>query len=192
MPAIALPLILSLFVSLPRAQAHHLAAQGWQGGRDLCAILANHDAWAGDTLRAARRWQVQPSLLLAIVFHESRFNGKAKSSKSSAYGYSQAIDATWGRYERNARAADGGARRDNFRDAIDFVGWYVSTIKRSLGVHAPKAIYLAYHEGERGFRNKNYLAKPWLWSVADAVAETERIFREQWRACYGFSLAQLK
>ena len=170
------------------ALAAHPEGQNWRGERDICAILGAHEQWVGDTLRASRRWQVQPALLLAIIYHESRFNSEARNPKSSSYSYSQAIDNTWKRYLSSTRASSL-ARRDNFRDAIDFVGWYVATIRNSLGLRTPEAIYLAYHEGEQGFRRKTYLRKFWLWGVADEVAATTLLFQKQWHSCYGYRIA---
>ena len=171
------------------ALAAHPEGQNWRGERDICAILGAHEEWVGDTLRASRRWQVQPALLLAIIYHESRFNSDARNPKSSSYGYSQAIDSTWERY-LSSTGASSQALRSSFRDSIDVVAWYVNTIRDALGVRTPEAIYLAYHEGEQGFRRKSYMPKIWLWGVADDVAATTRLFEQQWHSCYGYKIAK--
>ena len=73
---------------------------------------------------------------MAIMFHESKFRRKAKpprryilgvipgKRRSTAYGYSQALDSTWQAYIDQSR--NYGARRTNFYDSIDFVGWYMN------------------------------------------------------------------
>ena len=44
--------------------------------------------------------------------------------QSSAFGYSQALDGTWEEYLEDQRRRR--ARRDNIRDAADFMGWYMT------------------------------------------------------------------
>ncbi len=66
--------------------------------------------------------------------------------KSSSYGYAQAKDETWRWYERSiGKNRD----RDDFSDAIDFIGWYNNQSVRTLGISRTDtfSLYLAYHEG---------------------------------------------
>ena len=51
---------------------------------------------------------------------------------SSAYGYAQAKDETWADYKREA--GGWGASRDDFADALDFMGWYIQKSQRVNGV----------------------------------------------------------
>ncbi|MCP3430036.1 hypothetical protein NLF92_13935, partial [Alteromonas sp. LMIT007] len=73
------------------------------------------------------------------IYQESKFVADARTPfkyvlgvipmgrQSSAYGYSQALDATWDEYRRaeNRRTA----KRDRIRDASDFMGWYMTQSK---------------------------------------------------------------
>lgn len=70
---------------------------------------------------------------MAIIHQESKFIGDNRTPvkyvlgvlpmggrQSSAYGYAQALDATWKEYQR-AEGGRGGAKRDDIRDATDFM-----------------------------------------------------------------------
>ena len=103
--------------------------------------------------------------------------------QSTAYGYSQALNATWEEYQNSA----GGRRstRDDIRDATDFMGWYMDESTQRLGISKTDAAsqYLAYHEGRTGFANQSYLAKPWLVEVAARVGARSEMYREQLQYC---------
>ncbi|MNN39648.1 hypothetical protein D3C81_1536950 [compost metagenome] len=83
---------------------------------------------------------------------------------SSAYGYAQAQDPVWGEYKD---ATDNGGSRDNFDDAIMFIGWYTTGTRSQLGISQWDAYnqYLAYHEGRGGYSRGSYRSKPWLMQV---------------------------
>ena len=103
--------------------------------------------------------------------------------QSSAFGYSQALDATWEEYKvetRNRRA-----RRDDIRDATDFMGWYMNKTRERNGIPLTDARnqYLAYHEGHTGYSRASYNAKPWLVRVAREVGERSQVYRAQLVAC---------
>lgn len=87
----------------------------------------------------------------------------------STYGYAQAQDPVWEEYieERDNSGAD----RDNFEDAIDFIGWYTNGIQKRLKVSKWDAYgqYLAYHEGRGGYERKTTEEKPWLKTVDKKV-----------------------
>ena len=56
-----------------------------------------------------------------------------------------------------------GADRDDFGDTIDFIGWYNNVSNEQLGIDKQDAfrLYLAYHEGHGGYRNKVTVAGYW-------------------------------
>jgi hypothetical protein len=101
---------------------------------DICEIFREKSGWYEDAKTARARWGVPISIMMAFMHQESRFVATAKPARkklwgfipgprpSDAYGYSQAKDATWTWYERSS--GNYGADRDNFDDAIDFIGWY--------------------------------------------------------------------
>jgi len=118
---------------------------------------------------------------MSILRQESAFQNRVKpertkllgvipwSRKSSAFGYTQAIDATWDWYrdENNKPLAS----RVNFADAIDFTGWYINKSYQINGINKGDAYnqYLAYHEGHGGFKKKSYQSQSWLIDVAKKV-----------------------
>lgn len=163
---------------------------------DICAIFRDKDGWYDDAEAASDAWGSAIPVMMAIVYQESRFQADAKPPRtrifgfipgprpSSAYGYSQAKTATWNEYERAAGRLFG-ADRDNFADAIDFVGWYNhQSLKRSgISPDNTYGLYLAYHEGHGGYNRATYLKKPWLTSVARKVEAKAGSYRAQLVDC---------
>ena len=162
---------------------------------NLCSVFAEKTEWRKPTLRTEKRWSIPVSVLMATMFHESSYRADARPPRryflgfipgprpSTAYGYAQALDGTWDEYvDKNSRWF---ANRDEFDDAIDFIGWYHNLSTREIGIRADDAVnlYLAYHEGRTGFAGNSYLAKPWLVRYAERVGETELSYRSQLAGC---------
>jgi len=163
---------------------------------NICAIFREKDGWYADAAESRNEWGSAIPVMMAIVYQESRFQADAKPPRtrifgfipgprpSSAYGYSQAKTTTWDEYER-AAGRPFGADRDNFADAIDFVGWYnQQSLKRSgISLDNTYGLYLAYHEGHGGYNRATYLKKPWLTSVARKVEAKAGSYRAQLVDC---------
>ena len=142
-----------------------------------------------------RKWGVPVWVQMAVIHQESKFIGNAQTPhrwalgvipmgrQSTAYGYSQALNGTWEEYQNTS----GGrvAKRDDIRDATDFMGWYFTETRRGLGIPLDdaEAQYLAYHEGRTGYANESYLGKPWLVDVAAAVGARSEMYRGQLAYC---------
>ena len=77
------------------------------------------------------------------------------------------------------------ARRDNIRDATDFMGWYMNDSAQMLGISKYDAAsqYLAYHEGRQGFANGSHRSKDWLMTVAGKVNARSELYRMQLASC---------
>ena len=161
---------------------------------DLCGLFAERGEWRAAALRAGARWDVPPGVLLAVIHQESRFRAEARpwwrllgvvpvAPASSAYGFGQATDGTWHDYRRATGRR--GARRDDFADAVDFVGWYADVIHRATRVakHDAYHLYLAYHEGPGGFARGSHRGKPWLLGVARRVAERAALWDQEAERC---------
>lgn len=163
---------------------------------NACAIFAEYTDWYSDAKAASRRWEAPLPVLLAIIHQESAFRSDARPLRrknflgfttvqrlSSAYGYSQALDGTWGDYI--AATGNYGADRGEFDDAVDFVGWYVhQTEKRNqIAKHDAYHQYLAYHEGHAGFARGSYQQKPWLIKRAWQVNQQADRYRVQLARC---------
>ena len=158
---------------------------------NICHIFRQYPKWYYDTQEVARRWRVPIAVQMAIIHQESKFDGDAVPPRikllglipwmrpSTAYGYSQALDGTWSLYRRSR----GGlfARRADFGDAVDFIGWYANQayIRARIPRTDPYQLYLAYHEGVTGYMQGTYRHKPWLMSVARKVERRAQIYQSQ-------------
>jgi len=134
-------------------------------------------------------------VLLAIIYQESAFQADAQPPRiwylgfipgprpSSAYGYSQALDGTWDRYIAATDNRD--ADRDEFDDAVDFIGWYINETSKRNRIAKNDAYnqYLAYHEGQGGFAKGSYRKKPWLMKRARQVRQQANRYRAQLSRC---------
>jgi hypothetical protein len=162
---------------------------------DACSIIHQRPQYLRAMQATERKWGVPVYVQMAIIHQESKFIGNARTPhryalgvipmgrQSSAYGYSQALDGTWDEYKAATRRP--WAKRDDIKDATDFMGWYIDQSTRELGISKRDAEsqYLAYHEGRRGFSNKSYNAKPWLVDVAQNVGARSTMYQGQLKSC---------
>lgn len=162
---------------------------------NLCDIFMENEKWYEAAHRSYRKWGIPVYILMAFLHQESKFEGRARPPRasclgvvplprrSSAYGYAQAKDETWQHYQRSTgrRFAD----RDNFADAVDFVGWYCNLSHTRCGISKldPYHLYLAYHEGQGGFERKTYAKKDWLLKVARKVERRANTYEQQMASC---------
>nr|WP_010133668.1 membrane protein [Microbulbifer agarilyticus] len=162
---------------------------------DLCEIFREKDGWYQDAAKSARKWNTPIATMMATLHQESRFVHDAKPPRSKilwiipgprpsdAYGYSQALGTTWRGYQRATGSY--GADRDDFGDAIDFVGWYHNTSQRQCNIRANDTyhLYLAYHEGQGGFNRRTFRNKQWLKNVAQKVSARSQTYQRQLNSC---------
>ena len=162
---------------------------------NVCEIFRENPKWYRSARRSYERWDVPVPVLMAIIHQESRFRADARPPRrsclwifpgprpSSAYGYTQAGNETWKEYRNST--GNTGADRDNFEDAVDFVGWYchLSYLRCSISKNDAYHLYLAYHEGHGGFSRKTYRKKAWLVQVARKVESTAQAYKGQLASC---------
>ena len=166
--------------------------------RDLdnaCTILKEHPDYLRAFRATERKWGVPIHVQMATIHQESKFVADARTPfkyvlgvipmgrQSSTFGYSQALDATWDEYlESEGRWR---AKRDEIRDASDFMGWYMNLTRERNGVslHDARNQYLAYHEGHTGFARKSYNSKAWLVGVAGKVDSRAKLYQRQIAGC---------
>lgn len=162
---------------------------------NVCDIFREKSGWYGDAKDARARWGVPISVSMAFMYQESRFVATAKPPRkkifgvipgprpSDSYGYSQAKESTWDWYQRST--GNYGADRDDFGDAIDFIGWYNNVSNKELGISKQDAfrLYLAYHEGHGGYRKQSYRSKDWLIDVARKVDRQAQRYNSQLQQC---------
>jgi len=165
-----------------------------QRPQDACAIFSEKPKWYKAARKAEAKWGTPVQVQLAIIRAESGFRHDARPPRerllgvplwraSSAYGYPQAKDGTWDWYRE--KTGNRGARRTNFADAVDFVGWYTDVSQRTLGISKWDAYnqYLAYHEGHGGYKRGTYKGKAWLMGVARKVDSYARTYGAQLASC---------
>ena len=162
---------------------------------NVCDIFREKSRWYGDAKESRARWGVPISVSMAFMYQESRFVATAKPPRkkifgvipgprpSDSYGYSQAKEATWDWYQRST--GNYGADRDDFGDAIDFIGWYNNVSNKELGISKQDAfrLYLAYHEGHGGYGKQSYRSKGWLIDVARKVDRHAQQYNSQLQGC---------
>ena len=162
---------------------------------NVCDIFRERPGWYSDAKESRARWGVPISVSMAFMYQESRFVATAKPPRkkifgvipgprpSDSYGYSQAKESTWDWYQRST--GNYGADRDDFGDAIDFIGWYNNVSNKELGIMKRDAFraYLAYHEGHGGYRKQSYRSKDWLIDVARKVDRHAQQYNSQLQGC---------
>jgi len=162
---------------------------------DVCTIFSENPDWYEAALKSQKKWNAPIYTQMAIMWQESKFNGIARPPKkhflgifpaghqSSAYGYAQAIDGTWDWYKKDTNS--GWASRDDFEDAIDFIGWYMDKTRTINGLPMSDAFshYLAYHEGHGGYKRGTYRAKGFLTQAASKVSRMSNQYQQQLRSC---------
>ena len=162
---------------------------------NACLIFREKPDWFDASLTVERKYGLPIQVQLAIMRQESSFRHNAAPPRdsflgipmwwrvSSAYGYAQVKDETWDWYKD--RTGNWGADRDDYDDAVDFMGWYADVSQKTLGISKWDAYnqYLAYHEGHGGWQRKTYNSKSWLVSVARKVDANARMYGEQLRSC---------
>ncbi|MFD0982039.1 transglycosylase SLT domain-containing protein [Tropicimonas aquimaris] len=162
---------------------------------NACSIVDQRPQYLRAMRKAERKWGVPVPVQMAIIHQESKFDGDARTPlqwqlgvipmgrQSSAYGYSQALDATWDQYKTETRNRR--AKRDDISDATDFMGWYMNKTRSRNGIPLTDARrqYLAYHEGWSGYSRQSYNSKGWLVNVAARVGDRALVYDRQLRSC---------
>ncbi len=161
---------------------------------NLCSIFKEKPSWYEAAKKSQERWGTPTQVMMAIMYQESSFQHDARPAwewflfiplgrPTSAYGYAQALDAVWDEYVEEAGSFF--SDRDDFEDAIDFIGWYNHKSRRLNKVSLWRAdlLYLNYHEGWGGYRRGSWKSKAWLRKTAAKVAWRASEYGEQLRRC---------
>ena len=162
---------------------------------NICSVFTEKNDWYTSARDAYEKWGTKISIAMAFIRQESNFRADARPARtrilwflpgprpSSAYGYPQAIDTTWESYQ--SAISNYGADRDDFADAIDFIGWYNHISYQTLGIAKSDVyrLYLAYHEGQGGYGRGTHLNKRWLKNTARRVAAQAEHYRRQLKIC---------
>ncbi len=162
---------------------------------NLCTVFEEKRAWYRHAISAEKKWQIPVPVLMAVIYRESSFIHNARPPRkrilfvipwkrpSSAFGYAQALDETWSDYIE--RTGNRNARRSNFKDSINFVGWYLDSaaVQAKLQRWDAKNLYLTYYAGVNGYLSGEWRKYPRLEFVADEVSEMTSNYENQLREC---------
>lgn len=163
---------------------------------NACQIFGEYPRWYADLAKSRKHWHIPIPVALAIMRQESQFKALAKTPHrtllgiplpwthiTTASGYTQAIDSTWSRYQNITHHY--WVDRSSFANAADFIGWFASTANRHAGIPMNDAydLYLAYHEGVRGYIEHNYDQKLWLKNIAWQVQRHAEQYKLQLNHC---------
>ncbi len=162
---------------------------------NICDIFDEKSKWYKKAKRSSSRWGTSIPVMMSFVHQESKFQARAKPPRTkilwifpgprpaSAYGFAQATDDTWRSYKK--ATGKWAADRNDFADAMDFIGWYNDQSQRRNGIKKNDAyhLYLAYHEGQGGFAKRSYKNKKWLTDVAKKVSRRSGMYSEQLKSC---------
>jgi hypothetical protein len=160
-----------------------------------CIIFDEKRNWYKATKKSYDKWGTPIALQLAIINQESAFSQFAKpkrkkilgvfpgSRPSTAFGYAQVTNPTWEWYK--TKTQNNNASRANFSDVTDFIGWYTTQSKNIVGISKNDFYnqYLAYHEGQGGWKKESYLDKLWLIEVAKTVERNAKTYNNQLKDC---------
>jgi len=162
---------------------------------NICEIFDSKKRWYKHAKRSTAKWGGNIQLAMAIIYQESSFNRKARPKRSkifgiipgprpsNAYGYPQALKSTWAEYKTSVRKKR--AKRTRFKDAFDFVQWYInnSSQRNNVSKWDYKNQYLNYHEGHGGYARGTYANKTWLINAAKSVEARSKRYAEQLKSC---------
>ena len=162
---------------------------------DICAVFGEKKKWYKKARAASKRWGTAIPVMMAFAHQESGFRANAKPPRTkifwifpgprqaSAFGFAQAIDSTWKAYKKSTGRR--GADRNDFADAMDFIGWYNDQSQRINKIKKTDAynLYLAYHEGQGGFKKRSFAKKQWLKDVATKVTARSNAYASQLQTC---------
>lgn len=162
--------------------------------KNICSIFQEKDDWYAAAHKVHKRYGVPIHVAMAIMYHESGFVEDAEPPMrwflfipygrgSSAYGYAQAQDEVWSDYVEQAGSFF--SDRDDFEDALDFIGWYMVKTKQQNNIPLSDAYrqYLNYHEGWQGYRQGTYKSKEWLLQTARQVERRANLYKSQLVSC---------
>lgn len=162
---------------------------------NVCDMFEERRSWYRAAERTQDRWGVPVPVTMAFIYQESSFQSRARPPRrkllgfipwtrpSTARGYAQALTSTWNQYQ--GETGNRFARRGNFSDAVDFIGWYnhYSPPRSNIPLTDARNLYLAYHEGHTGFNRGTYRDKQWLLTVADNVQRNALRYDQQYAVC---------
>ncbi len=162
---------------------------------DICRIFDEKRSWYRAALETEREWGLPIPVGMAFVHRESSYVADAKPPRgrllwvipwrrpSSAYGYAQATDEAWSDYRK--ATSRWMVDRDDFDDALDFIGWYNDRSARKLRLSKQDAyhLYLAYYSGISGYASGRWRSDARVKGYASKVARRAQRYSAQFSTC---------
>lgn len=166
--------------------------------QNACQILKEKNGWFSSWSKASQsasiRYNIPASIILATIYAESGFKANAKPPRtkllgfipwkrpSSAYGYAQAVNATWKAYSMETGSSS--VKRNSFKDSVHFIGWYYDKIAKQQHIsrHDAYSLYVYYHLGAN-YRGSLQNAPSLVKRQATVVANMSRQYAKQLAAC---------
>lgn len=166
------------------------------GADNLCSVFQDHDAWYAAAHRTHQKYGIPMHVAFALLVHEDSVasgnardktvsfqNGAVIKPISEEQGYLVVDDAVWEEYldDEGSFLSD----RDDFTDALDFIGWYMTKTKERTGIAYTDAYnqYLNYREGWDAYKGGEHQGKDWLVTEAESARERAERFRTQLLHC---------
>ena len=187
----------TFFAALAAVMLAGCASRPPSNSENLCEIFKERSRWHRAAKTAEKRWKIPTPVMMAVMYKESSYVANARPPRSrllwvipwkrssSAYGFAQATDAAWSDYLRDTRNRS--ADRDDFADAIDFVGWYLNRSHRHLNIARDDAhsLYLTYYAGMGGYARGTWRNNDWLKDAAARVDKRSSRYARQLAGCRG-------
>lgn len=166
---------------------------------NACAVFEEKGGWFNNWHRQASRVEkefgVSVPILMATIRTESGYRARVRPPRtkllgfipwtrpSDAYGYAQALSSTWQEYQQATGRP--GADRNDFGDAVHFVGWYHHRSHRRVGIPLDDAysLYLAYYLGTTGYERQAWKNRPGVRKAAQRMARRANKYERQIRNC---------
>lgn len=162
---------------------------------NVCKIFEEKSSWYSAAHKAEKKWKIPTAMIMAFIHQESSFVANVKPPRkkllgfipwkrsSTATGYAQATDPTWEDYKKESGYLF--PRRNRFKYAADFIGWYNNKTARQLRIPRNDAynMYLAYHEGRGGYVKGSHKDKPEVLEAAKKVAKLAYTYDQQIEEC---------
>lgn len=161
---------------------------------NICDIFREKRGWYHAAMREQAKWNVPSAVPMSMMYQESSYRSNVHTKRTyilwvipwgyvtSAYGYPQAKDEVWDEYQKSTGTS---ASRENFGDSVDFMNWYITGSRKTLGIPVTNATqqYLAYHEGRGGYSRRSYASKAWLVRTANKVGTRATQYQAQYNGC---------
>lgn len=157
---------------------------------NICTIFFDKPHWVKGVRASYEKWNLPVELMMAIIRHESSFLATARPldargrRQSSAYGYAQALDGTWRQYQQETKRTRD--RRDDFADAVYFVGWYAAKaidVHDALSPYDVTGLYVLYHDGWASLQEGREAPRVEVLETATKVYKRTLNYHQQLKEC---------